>query len=156
VPENSNHLLKVKQKIIQPLHSLLLELPEPCQLARSSVTSQGSVNDVKEDNRKLSTRCSPRIQSKIKKKKPTVKLAQEALAKKWEILDVEKEIEELILQQYIDIYKKPLSQPAIMAMKKLTEVAEMKKKKKREATKKKKKIRSGSTSTQAEEDTTAA
>jgi hypothetical protein len=83
-------------------------------------------------------------------------LAQEALAKKWEILDVEKEIEELILQQYIDIYKKPLSQPAIMTMKKLTAVAEMKKKKKREATKKKKKIRSGSTSTQAEEDTTAA
>jgi hypothetical protein len=74
-------------------------------------------------------------------------LAQEVLAKKWEILDVEKEMEKPTLQQYIDIYKKPLSQPAIMAIKKLTEVAEMKKKKK---------IRSSSTSTQAGEDTAAA
>jgi hypothetical protein len=71
----------------------------------------------------------------MKKCKSSIKLAQKVLARKWAILDVDKELEELTLQQYINIYIKTLSQPAIMAVKKLTEVANMKNKKKREASK---------------------
>jgi hypothetical protein len=74
----------------------------------------------------------------VKKRKPAVQLAQELLAKKWGILDVEKEMESLTLRQYLDIYRKPLSQTAMEAIRKLTEVAELKKKKNRMAAKKKK------------------
>jgi hypothetical protein len=73
---------------------------------------------------------------------------------------VEKEIEGLSLQQYLDIYKKPLSQPAIVAVKKLTEVAQMKKKKKKKQkvaakTKKKKNLASSSSIPAGEQDATA-
>jgi hypothetical protein len=74
---------------------------------------------------------------------------------------VEKEIEGLSLQQYLDIYKKPLSQPAIVAVKKLTEVAQMKKKKKKKKqkvaakTKKKKNLASSSSIPAGEQDATA-
>jgi hypothetical protein len=92
---------------------------------------------LKPPKRKASTRCSMRIQNSIKKHKPAIKLAPELLAKKWGLVDVDKELEELTLQQYIDIYRKPLSQPAIAAIMKLTEVAEMKKKNKKMVPKKK-------------------
>jgi hypothetical protein len=45
--------------------------------------------------------------------------------------------EALTLQQYHDIFRKPLSQSAMMAVRKLTEVAQMNKKKKKEPLKKK-------------------
>jgi hypothetical protein len=122
------------------------------------VITQESLQVNTEDKKKRSTRCSPRIQSKIKK--PAIKLAQEVLAKKWGILNVEKEIEGLSLQQYLNIYKKPLSQPAIVAVKKLTEVAQMKKKKKKKQkvaakTKKKKNPASSSSIPAGEQDATA-
>jgi hypothetical protein len=53
-------------------------------------------------------------------------------------LEADNELEDITLQQYLDIYRKPLSQPAMRAIKKLTEVAQMQKKKKKEATRKKK------------------
>jgi hypothetical protein len=66
------------------------------------------------------------MRNAIRKKKPAIKLARELLAKKWGILDADKEMEELTLQQYIDLYRKPISQLAIAAVRKLTEIAEMK------------------------------
>jgi hypothetical protein len=154
VLEGANHLTELKQKIVQPLHSPLLELPSPSNPAISEVITQDTTLVSKEDKRKTVTRRSPRIQSKIKKK-PAIKLAQEVLAKKWGILDVEKEIEELTLQQYMDIYKRLLSQPAILAVKKLTEVAEMKKKIKKDAAKKKKYLANSSSTLAGEEAATA-
>jgi hypothetical protein len=69
-----------------------------------------------------------------------VQLAQEMLAKKWGILSEDKDLEETTLQQYVDLYRKPLSQSAMAAVIKLTEVAKMKKKNKKELGKKKKKV----------------
>jgi predicted solute-binding protein len=79
----------------------------------------------------LATRSSPRFKSNAKKKKPAMQLAQEMLEKKWGILDADKDLEKITLQQYIDMYRKPLSQSAMSAVKKLTEVAEAKRKKRR-------------------------
>jgi hypothetical protein len=84
---------------------------------------------------------SPRIKQNNKKRKTTIKMAQEVLAKKWGILEVEEELEDITLQKYIDIYRKPLSQPSLMAIKQLTEVAEMKRKKKGDPSSKKKPTR---------------
>jgi hypothetical protein len=86
---------------------------------------------------KGATRSSLRLKSINKKPKSIVKLAHDVLAKKWGILNVEEEMEDLTLQQHIDIYKKPLSQPAMAAVRKLTEIAMMKKKRMKSATRKK-------------------
>jgi hypothetical protein len=65
------------------------------------------------------------------------------LAKKWGILEEEKGLEDITLQQYVDMYRKPLSQSAMMAIRKLTDVAAMKKK--RKELDKKKKIKMATT-----------
>jgi hypothetical protein len=53
-------------------------------------------------------------------------MAQEMLAKKWEVLEDDKDLDDVTLQQYFDIYIKPLSQSAIHAIKKQTEMAALK------------------------------
>jgi hypothetical protein len=50
-------------------------------------------------------------------------MAQEMLAKKWEVLEDDKDLDDVTLQQYLDIYIKPLSQSAIHAVEKQTEMA---------------------------------
>jgi hypothetical protein len=54
-------------------------------------------------------------------------------------LEEDKDLDDITLQQYLDIYRKPLSQSVIFAVKKLTEMAQMKKKKKRAGQSKSKK-----------------
>lgn len=77
------------------------------------------------------TRSSPRLMGKTKKQTSAVKLAQQVLAKKWGILEEDKELESCTLQKYLDIYKRPLSEPAIEAVRTLSEVVEAKKKRKK-------------------------
>lgn len=79
----------------------------------------------------MTVKRSPRLKTKLAQNKHTVKLAQEVLAKKWGILDHDKALEELTLQQYLDIYRKPLTPGAMEAIKKLTHVAQQKKKQKK-------------------------
>jgi hypothetical protein len=133
--EGPDHLLKFKQAVTQPLHTPMPKLSES-SLQQAIEKGRQKPQKGREENMVTSnTSCSPRIQNKMKKCKSSIKLAQKVLARKWAILDVDKELEELTLQQYINIYIKTLPQPAIMAVKKLTEVANMKNKKKREASK---------------------
>jgi hypothetical protein len=94
----------------------------------------------KKEKVQLATRSSPRFRNNLKKRKPIVQLAQEMLTKKWGILSEDKDLEEITLQHYVDLYRKPLSQSAMAAVIKLTEVAKMKKKNKKELGKKKKKV----------------
>jgi hypothetical protein len=116
-------LLSFKHKVIKMLPEALLPLPTSQTLTHAAETLE---EHGRGEKHKQATRCSPKIKRNIKKHKPAVKLAQEVLAKKWGILDVDKEMEELTLQQYIDLYRRSLSQHAIAAVRKLTEVAEMK------------------------------
>jgi hypothetical protein len=84
----------------------------------------------------------------LAQEKSATKLAQEMIAKKWGMLDTDKDLEDITLQQYIDIYRKPLSKTAIQAVKELIEMNVMMKKKKRAAQSKAGKSRSnGSTKT---------
>jgi hypothetical protein len=133
IEESLDPLLRFKQSVSKPIPEALLPLPTAHRLDSFTVKPADQGEKKKQ---KPATLCSPRIKNCNKKRKPAIKLAQEVLAKKWGILNVEEEMEELILQQYIDIYRKPLSQSAMAAVRKLTEVAEMTTKKKL-ATKKK-------------------
>jgi hypothetical protein len=137
-PKNSElqtvvHLSQFKQTVTKPLQMPLLDLPSANQ---QDDPEKEEIQAVREAARSLAIRRSPSIQKTMKKHKPAIKLAQEILAMKWGIVDVDKEIKDLTLQQYLDIYRKTLSQPAIMAIRKLSEVAIMKKQNKRTMKKK--------------------
>jgi hypothetical protein len=113
------------------LHAPLQDWTKPDQqnikVACTKSSKQGS---------EIATRCSPRIHRKIKKYKPTIKLTQEVLAKKWNILGADKEMDDLTLQQYLDFYKRPLSHLAIFVVNKMTKMTTIKKKKKKKKKKK--------------------
>jgi hypothetical protein len=65
-------------------------------------------------------------------------MAQEVVAMKCGVLMEDKDLDNTTLQQYLDLYKHPLTDFSIEAITKLSEVAAEKKKKKREDKKKKK------------------
>jgi hypothetical protein len=71
------------------------------------------------------------LQAKNSSKKSMVKLAQDLLAKKCGIIDEEENLDAMTLQQYLDVYKKPLTEESVEAIHKLTEIAVQKKKKKK-------------------------
>jgi hypothetical protein len=57
-------------------------------------------------------------------------LAQDWLAKKCGIIEEDESLVSMTLQQYLDIYKQPLTDESLEAIHKLTEVSVAKKKKK--------------------------
>jgi hypothetical protein len=59
-----------------------------------------------------------------------VKLAQDLVAEKCGILQEERSLDAMMLQQYLDLYKQPMSEQSLEAIQKLTKVAVEKKKKK--------------------------
>lgn len=109
----------------QLVAALTTPLPEPILPAPKSKTvhATGATQPV--------TRSSSCLKAKLNKKKPVINLAQEVLAKKWGITIEDEELNNLTLQQYLDIYRKPLSTSALQAIRTLTNVATMKKIKKK-------------------------
>jgi hypothetical protein len=63
-------------------------------------------------------------------------LAQDLIAKKCGILQNEDSLEDQTLQQYLDMYKKPLPDSSMQAILNLSEVASESKKKRRKVKKK--------------------
>jgi hypothetical protein len=93
-----------------------------------------------------SQRKSPRLSAKSSKGKPVIKLAQDLIAKRCGIVPEEDTLEEITLQQYLDMHKKPLPDSSMLAILKLSEViTEKKKKKKCNVPKEKKKMQSPKT-----------
>jgi predicted RecB family endonuclease len=59
-------------------------------------------------------------------------MAQELVAKKCGLLKDEQQLDAMTIQQYLDVYKRQLSEQSMEAIRKLSEIAEEKKKKKKE------------------------
>jgi hypothetical protein len=76
-------------------------------------------------------RKSPRISAKSSNGKSALRLAQYLIAKKCGIIQNEDSLEDQTLQQYLDMYKKPLPDSSVQAILKLSEVASESKKKKK-------------------------
>jgi hypothetical protein len=74
-------------------------------------------------------RRSPRLSAKSEKGKLVLKLAQYLVAKKCGLLQTEDPQEDMTLQQYLNMFKEPLSDNSMQAILKLTEVAVGKEKK---------------------------
>jgi hypothetical protein len=75
-------------------------------------------------------RRSPRLSAKSEKGKLVLKLIQYLVAKKCGLLQTEDPQEDMTLQQYLNMFKEPLSDNSMQAILKLTEVAVGKEKKK--------------------------
>jgi hypothetical protein len=108
---------------------------------------QGSVQQPKEivvqtdyalTEEEFGQRKSPRLKEKNNGGKTIVKLAQDLIAKKCGIIKEDETLDNRTLQQYMDMYKKPLTEQTMDAIIKLTKVTYEKKKKKQKKEKKEK------------------
>lgn len=121
---NIHELLRLyKETTTEPLSSFVLSTPTHKIKQKDATTKQAEVAVVTEV-KKHKERKSPRLQAKLAKGKTVVKMAQELVARKCGILEEDQEVDNMILQQYMDMYKKPLTDESTEAIMKLTEVAE--------------------------------
>lgn len=126
-----HELLKLfKETTTKPLSTCVLDTA-PTKAQTKSTESKTKTED------QLQQRKSPRLKERLAKGKTVVKMAQELVAKKCGILPQEKEMDSITLQQYLDVYKEPLTKESTEAILKLTEVEEKKKKYKVKTSKKK-------------------
>jgi hypothetical protein len=123
-----------KQTTTAPLSGFVLQTP----LHKSGMPkSKGKehlkepISKVKEQLKESPIRQSPRLKHKNSDGKTTTKLDQDLLAKKCGILEEDQEMDTMTLQQYLDMYKQPLSAKTMDAINNLTEVAVDKAKKKK-------------------------
>jgi hypothetical protein len=115
-------LRQFKNATSAPLSGFVIQTPQRKMKMQVEVTAtQGEAT----------ARKRPRIQKKISEGKTMVKLAQDLIAKKYGIIQEKGSLEEMTLQQYLDMYKQPLSDQSMEAILQLTEVAVDKKKKKK-------------------------
>lgn len=126
--ENSTDLITtLKQSVISPISPPILKTP-----AHKSTNNETTSNENRSPNMvSPGNRSSPRLPGKPKKQISVVKMAQQVLAKKWGVLEEDEELENDKIKKYLDIYKKPLSEPEMEAIRTLSEVVEMKKKRKK-------------------------
>jgi hypothetical protein len=95
-------LQEFKQATTGPISSFILQTP----------TNKGKkVSEVSpvETDTQLPYRRSSRLKKKASKDKLLIKMAQELIAKKCGLLNEEKEMEDMTLQQYLDMYRQPLN-----------------------------------------------
>jgi hypothetical protein len=83
-------------------------------------------------------RSSQRLKQKSNKGKSILKMAQDLVARKCGIVQEGQDLDDVTLQQYVDMYKQPLSDQSMEVIFQLTEVAKDKKMKKKGKSKKKK------------------
>jgi hypothetical protein len=100
---------------------------QPC-VGKASVQPSIEKASVQPNQRK-----SLRLQGKGIKNKSIIQMAQDLVARKCGIIHDEEDLDNIILQQYLDMYKHPLNDESIEAISKLVAVAsEVKKKKKKD------------------------
>jgi hypothetical protein len=85
----------------------------------------------------------PRLLQQNTKGKSVLKKAQELIARKCGIVEEDKELDNTTLQQYVEMYKQPLSKESMQAIVDLTEVINARKKKKKKDRKEKKEKKKG-------------
>jgi hypothetical protein len=120
-----NELLQMfKQANSNPLSPFIMQTPK--HKSREDIGNQQELQ-----------RKSPRQQAKNSAGKTMIKRAHELIAKNCGFLEEGKELDNMTLQQYLNMYKNPLSEETMEAIIKLTQVTEEKKKSKKEGKKKK-------------------
>jgi hypothetical protein len=120
-----------KETTTQPLSAFVLHTPVHKTGGPQKDTASKAMSQQK-------PRESPRLKAKLNKDKSITKLAQDLVAKKCGVIQEEQSLDSMTLNQYLQLYKQPLSDDAMQAIVKLTDVAVQKKEKKTKAKKDKK------------------
>jgi hypothetical protein len=110
-----------KQAHSSPLSSCILKTPQHKRLA---ILAQTQMSDQHADLKTKSTR----LKGKTSSGKIVVRMAQDLIAKKWGITPPDRSLDDMTLKQYLEVYKKPLSETAMNVVSKLAEVEVNKKK----------------------------
>jgi hypothetical protein len=121
-----------RQSTSSPTSSFLLQTPKYKAKEVSDKTTPAQVSEGDQ-------RQSPRLKAKKTKDKSILRLAQDLVAKKCGILQEDESLDNMTLNQYLEMYRKPLNEDSMQAIIKLTEVA--KEKQKKNKTKKEKRRR---------------
>jgi hypothetical protein len=85
----------------------------------------------KDATREDDIRETPRLKKKNNSGKAIIHLAQDLVAKKCGVIKEDESLDKMTLQNYLDLYKQPLTDSSTQAIMKLTKVAVDKVKKKR-------------------------
>jgi hypothetical protein len=124
--EDLHELLQMfKRANSEPLSSFILQTPKN-KVQTSSAAQNGPESQTKESNQKIQ-RKSPRLTEKSLKAKTILEKAQDLTIKKCGVVGQVKELDNMILQQYVDLYKHPLIEESLEAIMKLTEMKKEKK-----------------------------
>lgn len=134
IQEEGNELQEVlrllKQTTSKPLSGAVLPTP-----------ANKKAHKINKTNKKMQKlRESPRLKAKLNKGKSVTLMAQEIIAKKCGILDEAHQLDTMTLQQYINMYKQPMTEDRMKAIEKPTEIT-VKKKTEAAKTKKSKKMK---------------
>lgn len=134
-------LLRIfKQSTAQPILGAILQTPTHKTSTIGMDTLAHKPDEQIEKNEKvLMNRQSPKLKEKSNKNKPVLQMAQELVAKKCGAIKENQKVDNMTLQQYINLYRHPLSKGSVQAILRLTEVAAKKKVNQRKKTEAKKK-----------------
>jgi hypothetical protein len=114
-----------RQANTEPLASCILQTPKNKD---NTIQMKPKKKSITETATKSIQRKSPGLQDKEGKNKSILMKAQVLVARKYDILEEDKEMNSMTLQQYLNMYKSPLSEEAMEAITQLFEVAAKKKK----------------------------
>jgi hypothetical protein len=128
-------LMMFKQATTCPLSTSILKTPKH-KIAPSNEVDEKGDEDHREDTL-VTTRKSPKIKKKGSNGKTVIKLAHDLVAKKCGIMKEDEALDDMTRNQYLEMYKKPITKDSMAAIISLTEVIQDKKKDKN---KKKQKI----------------
>jgi hypothetical protein len=110
-----------KQATSTPLSGFVLETPKHKSVAVAGQTPTDGLPDARPWR-------SPRLKKKNSSGKGIIKLAQDLIAKKCDILKEDEALDKMTLQHYLYMYKHPLDEQAMDAITKLSEVSVAKEK----------------------------
>jgi hypothetical protein len=113
-------LLLFKKANADHISSFNLQTPEDDKSLQKTQRKSSRLSDTKENS----------------KRKTILNKAQKLVAKKWGVVEEDQDLNDLTLQQYLDMYKKTLTEESMEAVLKLTEVAKEKKNKKKDSKRK--------------------
>jgi hypothetical protein len=113
----------LKQTTSFPLSGFLIQTPQHKLPIAADLEPPEDLDGVR-------PRKSPRLKKLNKEGNSVTKMAQDLIVKKCGIIEEEETLDSMTLQQYLQLYKKPLSENSMDAIHKLTEVAVNKNKKK--------------------------
>jgi exonuclease III len=115
-----HELLLFKKANADHISSFNLQTPEDDKSLQKTQRKSSRLSDTKENS----------------KRKTILNKAQKLVAKKWGVVEEDQDLNDLTLQQYLDMYKKTLTEESMEAVLKLTEVAKEKKNKKKDSKRK--------------------